>query len=176
MSTTRLTRRIRAPRSVVYRALLDRDAVQQWMVPVGMTSRIHRFEPHEGGTFRISLTYDAPTDAGKTDPQSDTFHGRFVRLVPDAEVVQVVEFETTDPELQGEMTITYALAEAPDGGTDLLGVMRTCQRECGRRRTNWGGACRSTSSHDWSRAPTERAPQDLLRRPRGLAPEQRVEA
>ncbi len=122
MSTTRLTRHIRAARSVVYRALLDRDAVQQWMVPVGMTSRIHRFEPHEGGTFRISLTYDAPTDAGKTDPQSDTFHGRFVRLVSDAEVVQVVEFETTDPELQGEMTITYALAEAPDGGTDLLGV------------------------------------------------------
>ncbi len=40
----------------------------------------------------------------------------------DAEVVQVVEFETTDPELQGEMTITYALAEAPDGGTNLLGV------------------------------------------------------
>jgi uncharacterized protein YndB with AHSA1/START domain len=122
MSTTRLTRRIRAPRAVVYRALLDRDAVQQWMVPVGMTSRIHHFKPHEGGTFRISLTYDSPTDAGKTDAQTDTFHGRFVRLVPDPEVVQVVEFETTDPELQGEMTITYALAEAPDGATDLLGV------------------------------------------------------
>ncbi len=122
MSTTRLTRRIRAPRSVVYRALLDRDAVQQWMVPADMTSRVHRFEPHEGGRFRISLTYGAPTDTGKTDAQKRHFHGRFVRLVPDAEVVQVVEFETTDPELQGEMTITYALAEAPDGGTDLLGV------------------------------------------------------
>jgi uncharacterized protein YndB with AHSA1/START domain len=107
---------------MVYGALLDRDAVQQWMVPVGMTSRIHLFEPHEGGRFRISLTYDAPTDAGKTDAQTDTFHGRFVRLVPDAEVVQVVEFETTDPGMQGEMTITYVLAEAADGGTDLVGV------------------------------------------------------
>jgi uncharacterized protein YndB with AHSA1/START domain len=122
MSTTRVTRHIRAPRSMVYGALLDRDAVQQWMVPVGMTSRIHLFEPHEGGRFRISLTYDAPTDAGKTDAQTDTFHGRFVRLVPDAEVVQVVEFETTDPGMQGEMTITYVLAEAADGGTDLVGV------------------------------------------------------
>lgn len=122
MGTTRLTRHIRAPRSAVYRALLDRDAVQQWMVPDGMTSHVHLFEPHEDGTFRISLTYDSPGHAGKTDTQTDTFHGRFVRLVPDAEVVQVVEFETTDPELQGEMTITYALAEATDGGTDLVGL------------------------------------------------------
>ena len=67
MSTTRVTRHIRASRSAVYRALLDRDSVQHWMVPDGMTSRVHVFEPYQDGTFRISLTYDAPTDAGKTD-------------------------------------------------------------------------------------------------------------
>jgi uncharacterized protein YndB with AHSA1/START domain len=86
-----------------------------------MTSRVHTFEPHEGGAFRISLTYDAPTDTGKTNAQSDTFHGRFARLVPDAEVVQIVEFETVDPALQGEMTITYTLADANEG-TDLVGL------------------------------------------------------
>ena len=91
------------------------------MVPDGMTSRVHVFEPREGGEFRISLTYDAPTDAGKTDAQTDTFHGRFVRLIPDAEVVQVVEFETADPALQGEMPITYLLEQAPDGETDVVG-------------------------------------------------------
>jgi uncharacterized protein YndB with AHSA1/START domain len=115
-----VTRHIRASRAAVYRALLDRDAVQHWMVPDGMTSHIHVFEPHEGGAFRISLAYDAPTAAGKTDAQTDTFHGRFVRLVPDAEVIQVVEFETADPDLQGEMTITYELIDA-NGGTDLVG-------------------------------------------------------
>ncbi|HET6772563.1 MAG TPA: SRPBCC domain-containing protein [Acidimicrobiales bacterium] len=122
MSTTRVTRHIDAPRSAVYRALLDREAVQQWMVPDGMTSRVHLFEPREGGRFRISLTYDAPMDSGKTDAQTDTFHGRFVRLVRDEEVVQVVEFEANDPGLQGEMTITYVLAEASGGGTDLIGL------------------------------------------------------
>jgi uncharacterized protein YndB with AHSA1/START domain len=86
-----------------------------------MTSEIHRFEAHEGGTFRISLTYDAPTTAGKTTAQTDTFHGRFVRLVPDTEVVELVEFESDDPEMAGEMTITYTLTDA-DGGTDLAGV------------------------------------------------------
>ena len=122
MSTTRVNRHIRAPRTAVYRALVDRDSVQHWMVPDGMSSRVHKFEPDEGGVFRISLTYDAPTDTGKTDAQTDTYHGRFERLVPDTEVVQVIEFETTDPELQGEMTITYTLADSPDGGTDLVGL------------------------------------------------------
>ncbi len=86
-----------------------------------MTSRIHLFEAHEGGAFRISLTYDAPTGTGKTTTHTDTFHGRFARLVPDTEVVQVVEFETADAALQGEMTIVYTLTDANDG-TDLVGL------------------------------------------------------
>lgn len=106
----------------MYRALLDGDAAQQWMVPDGMTSHVHEFEPREGGAFRISLTYDAPTGAGKTDAQTDTFHGTFVRLVPDTEVVEVGEFETDDPEMQGEMTMTFRLADAAGGGTEIVGV------------------------------------------------------
>jgi uncharacterized protein YndB with AHSA1/START domain len=121
VATTSLTKRIRAPRAAVYRALLDAADVQRWMVPDGMTSQIHKSDPREGGEFRISLTYDAPTTAGKTTAQTDSFHGRFVRLVPDTEVVQVVEFETDDPAMVGEMTITYGLADA-DEGTELVGV------------------------------------------------------
>jgi uncharacterized protein YndB with AHSA1/START domain len=106
----------------VYRALLDPDAVQQWMVPDGMTSEVHEFDASEGGRFRISLTYEEPTDAGKTTEQTDSFHGRFVRLVPDAEVAQVIEFETDDPTLQGEMTVTYTLTATEDGSTELTGL------------------------------------------------------
>ena len=121
MSTTRASRRVNAPRAAVYRALLDARSVATWMVPAGMTSHVHAFDPREGGAFRISLTYDAPTGTGKTTAQTDTYHGRFVKLVPDEQVVEVVEFETADPALQGEMTITIALADA-DGGTELLAV------------------------------------------------------
>src|ERR671936_615970 len=118
MSSTRIRRRVRAPRAAVYRALLDARAVATWMVPDGMTSRVHAFDAREGGAFRISLTYDAPTGTGKTTAHTDTYHGRFVELVPDERVVEVVEFETADPALQGEMTITIALADAAeaDGG------------------------------------------------------------
>ncbi len=78
---------------MVYRALLDARAVATWMVPDGMTSHVHAFDAREGGSFRISLTYDAPTGTGKTTAHTDTFHGRFVN----EQVVEVVEFETTDP-------------------------------------------------------------------------------
>ena len=118
---TRISRRLNAPRERVYRALLDPGAVATWMVPTGMTSRVHAFDPREGGAFRISLTYDAPTGTGKTTAQTDTYHGRFVRLVPDERVVEVVEFETTDPALQGEMSITIALADV-EGGTEIVAV------------------------------------------------------
>ena len=121
MGSTRIRRRIHAPRASVYGALLDARAVATWMVPTGMTSHVHAFDAREGGSFRISLTYDAPTGTGKTTAHTDTFHGRFVKLVPDEQVVEVVEFETADPALRGEMTITIALADA-DGATDLLAV------------------------------------------------------
>jgi len=91
------------------------------MVPEGMTSTIHEFDASEGGAFRISLTYTAPTSSGKSDAETDTFHGRFVKLVADREVVQEVEFESDDPEMLGEMTISYSLFDA-DGGTEVVGV------------------------------------------------------
>jgi uncharacterized protein YndB with AHSA1/START domain len=102
MGTTRVSRRIQAAKADVYGALLDAKAVQHWMVPDGMTSRVHVFDPTVGGTFRISLTYDDPSALGKSNSHTDTFHGRFVSLKPDTEVVQAVEFETSDPTLQGE--------------------------------------------------------------------------
>lgn len=116
-----MSRQIKAPRSLVYQTLLDPSAVQHWMCPKGMTSQVDWFDAREGGTFRISLTYDMPTTAGKTSAQTDSLQGRFVKLVLDEEVVQVVEFETDDPTMQGEMTITYMFADA-DGGTSLTGL------------------------------------------------------
>jgi uncharacterized protein YndB with AHSA1/START domain len=121
MSSTRISRRVNAPRAKVYRALLDARAVAKWMVPPGMTSHVHEFDPREGGSIRISLTYNAPTGTGKTTAHTDTYHGRFVKLVPDEQMVEVVEFETENPAMRGEMTITITLADT-DGGTEVLAV------------------------------------------------------
>ena len=120
-TSTRLIQHVNAPRAAVYRALLDARAVATWMAPDGMTSHVHVFDAREGGSFRISLTYDTPSGTGKTTAHTDTFHGRFVKLVPHEQVVEVIEFETADDALRGEMTVTFTLTEA-DSGTDVLGV------------------------------------------------------
>ena len=121
MYSTRVTRHVRAPRPAVYRALLDAAAIQRWRVPDGMSSQVHEFEAREGGAFRVSLTYDAPAGTGKSAARTDTYHGRFTRLVPDEQVTEVFEFESADPGLAGEMTMTTVLAEA-GGGTDVTVV------------------------------------------------------
>ncbi len=120
-NSTRMTIHVNAPRARVYRALIDADAIAKWKVPAGMTGFVHEFDAREGGKIRVSLTYKTPTGTGKTTAHTDTYHGRFVKLVPDEQVVEVDEFETADPALRGEMTITITLLDA-GGGTDILAV------------------------------------------------------
>jgi len=119
MYSTRVSRHVDAPRPAVYRALVDAAAIANWRVPAGMSSQVHEFDAREGGSFRVSLTYDAPDGTGKSTAHTDTYHGRFRKLVPNEQVVEVFEFETADPALRGTMTMTTTLTDA-DGGTDVV--------------------------------------------------------
>jgi uncharacterized protein YndB with AHSA1/START domain len=121
---TRLVRDIAAPPQVVYRLLLDPAAIAHWRVPDGMRCQVHEFEAREGGRFRVSLTYTDPdAGVGKSAEHTDTYHGRFIRLQPDAEVTEGMEFETAEPSMQGWMTATYRLQATPSG-TRLEAVHR----------------------------------------------------
>ncbi|GAA2312493.1 hypothetical protein GCM10010234_66460 [Streptomyces hawaiiensis] len=122
MYTSRVSGHVDAPRPAVYRALVSAEAIARWRVPTGMSGEVHEFEAREGGRFRVSLTYEAPDASGKSAAHTDTYHGHFARLVPDEQVVEVLEFETTDPALGGAMTLTTTLTDAEDGGTDVLMV------------------------------------------------------
>lgn len=121
MRCTRVSCLIAAPAASVYKALIDADAVSRWRFPEGMSCQVHVFEPREGGAIRISLTYEEAVGKGKTSAHTDTYHGRFVRLVPDREVVEADVFETDDPAMQGEMTITTVLTPK-DNGTELVAI------------------------------------------------------
>jgi uncharacterized protein YndB with AHSA1/START domain len=138
-NSTSISIHVNATRALVYRALLDARAVAKWKVPTGMTCHVHEFDAREGGSFRISLTYNAPTGTGKTTAHTDTYHGHFVKLVPNEQVVEVDEFETADPAMRGNMTVSITLTDA-DGGTDVLGVhdglppgVSTAENEAGWR-------------------------------------------
>ena len=116
-ASTEVTQLIKAPRQAVYHAFVERDAVAAWQYPDNMHIQVHSFDPREGGAFRISLTYQDPADSpgGKTSDNMDTYHGRFVRLVPFTTIVEVVEFESQKPEFAGEMRITMQLADVDEG-------------------------------------------------------------
>ncbi|HWE88422.1 MAG TPA: SRPBCC domain-containing protein [Pseudonocardiaceae bacterium] len=119
MYSMRVSGHVNAPRSAVYPALVDADAIAAWRVPDDMTSQVHEFNARAGGTFRVSLTYNLPDRAGKSSANTDTYHGHFVKLAPNEQVVEVLEFETDDPTLAGAITVTTTLIDA-DNGTDVV--------------------------------------------------------
>jgi uncharacterized protein YndB with AHSA1/START domain len=118
--STQVSRIIKAPRKAVYKACLDPHAVAAWRVPDNMTAQVHVFDPREGGTYRMSLTYRDPalSPGGKTSEGTDTFQGRFVELIPDEKIVEAIEFDSRDAKFAGEMKMTTRLADA-DGGTEV---------------------------------------------------------
>jgi uncharacterized protein YndB with AHSA1/START domain len=94
----------------VYEALVDPDALLQWLPPTGMTGRFDRYDARPGGGYRMVLTYaDDHAPAGKATADSDVVESRFVELVPGVRVVQAVQFESEDPAYAGTMTMTWSL-------------------------------------------------------------------
>ena len=110
------SRVIGASPQVLYRAFLDPASLVSWLPPSGMKAEIQRFEPREGGTYRMVLTYEgAEHTPGKSSEHSDVVEGRFVELVPNVRVVQEIDFESNDPAFAGPMRMTWSLAPVPAG-------------------------------------------------------------
>ncbi len=115
--TDRASRVIDAPVARVFTALVDRDALETWLPPGGMTARFERFDPRPGGSYRLVLTYADPSGArGKSSADADIVEARYVDIVPGDRVVQAVDFVSDDPAFAGTMTMTWAV-RAGDGGT-----------------------------------------------------------
>lgn len=82
---------------MVYRTLLNPDAIAGRRAPAGMRVQVHTFDARGGGAF----------------------HGRFLRLVPDTQVVEQIAFEADDP-LAAITPMTTTLSDAAAGVTTVL--------------------------------------------------------
>lgn len=122
LASMEVSRMIKAPRAKLYAACLNPDLLASWRVPDGMTGRIDDFDGREGGSYSMSLIYRDPAQGpgGKTSPDTDSFTGRFVTLVPNEKIVEQVAFESDDPAFGGTMTITTTLADMPNLPDDAL--------------------------------------------------------
>lgn len=116
-ASTQVSTVIRATRSAAYQACLDPGKVALWRVPDNMRAKVELFDARQGGIYRMVLTYRDPGDAasGKSSSKTDRFQGRFVELVPFERIVEVVEFDSPDPQFTGEMRITTTFADAERG-------------------------------------------------------------
>jgi uncharacterized protein YndB with AHSA1/START domain len=107
---------IEAPPDVVYRAFIDPASLIAWLPPKGMTGQILHFDARPGGAFRMVLTLDQPgASTGKTTDDSDIVEVRFVDLVVNERIVQLVDFESKQPEFAGTMRMTWTLRAVPQG-------------------------------------------------------------
>jgi uncharacterized protein YndB with AHSA1/START domain len=117
-ASTRVSRIIDAPRIVIYGAFVDPDLLVRWRAPENMIGRVHEFDARDGGRYRMSLMYTDDSASGKTSEKMDTFRGRFVKLIPEQEIVEAIEFESSDPRFAGEMTMTTLLRDV-EGGCEV---------------------------------------------------------
>lgn len=107
---------IHADAARVYAALVDVDALTQWLPPGGMSGRFERFDARPGGVYRLVLTHeDDSAGPGKTTADTDIVEARFVELVRDIRVVQAVDFVAADPAFAGTMTMTWELSLVDNG-------------------------------------------------------------
>jgi uncharacterized protein YndB with AHSA1/START domain len=114
--TDTASRLIAAPVHEVFTALVDRDALTEWLPPDGMSARFEHFDARPGGSYRLVLTYaDATTAPGKATPDTDIVDVRYVDIVPHVRVVQAVEFVSSDPAFAGTMVMTWEVASAAGG-------------------------------------------------------------
>ncbi|MEO3757754.1 SRPBCC family protein [Mycobacterium sp. B14F4] len=108
---------VKAPLTRVFEALIDPQALVEWLPPSGMTGRFEHFDARPGGSYRLVLTYTVPpADGGKSDADTDVVEARFVEIEPDDRVVQAVDFASKDPSFGGTMTMTWTVSRV-DGGT-----------------------------------------------------------
>jgi uncharacterized protein YndB with AHSA1/START domain len=137
------SRVIKASPRTIYQAFLDPEALVSWLPPAGMSGHIYEFDARNGGAYRMSLTYVGTEHStlGKTSELADVFQGRFLELVPDERIVQLVEFESDDPMFAGTMTMTWTLSAVPEG-TDVTIICKNVPE--GIRQDDHDAGMRST--------------------------------
>ncbi|RQW22687.1 ATPase [Bacillus sp. C1-1] len=114
--TDSASRIIVASSQTIYQSFLHPEALVSWLPPEGMSGHIDMFDPREGGTYRLTLTYEMDhSNPGKTSENTDVSQVKFLELVPNKRIVQSVKFHSDDQEFLGEMKQTWLLESISEG-------------------------------------------------------------
>jgi len=100
------------PRSKVFAAWMDPEALAQWYGPTGLSIENHRADIREGGEWRFDMV-------GIFEGREQRFPNlmRFLKIVPDELIV--VEYGTPDPDDPERFHMAITFDEQADGKTVL---------------------------------------------------------
>ena len=117
---------IPAPARLIYRALLDPEAVGTWRAPAGMTCRVLEMEPVAGGRFRLELRYAAKGGGqGKSEEGLDRAMQAFFDALRPGGVLGVVDHrlpedrDDEDANESGYIKQSWVVAAAERAGFEL---------------------------------------------------------
>ena len=105
------SRVIEASPERIYDAYLNPDELAHWLPPTGVSAEVHHLEPEVGGPFRITFSGDTEEFAD----YNHTFGGTYQELERGRRIVHTDTFESDDPSMAGEMTVTITLEEIRSG-------------------------------------------------------------
>jgi uncharacterized protein YndB with AHSA1/START domain len=113
--TDRAERWIAAPAERLFGCWTDPGMLLDWLPPRGMTGRAAAFDPRPGGGFRLVLRYEDGAIQGKAGDGSDVIAGRFESVEPPRHLAFTSRFESSDPQMQGEMRMDWFFTPEGDG-------------------------------------------------------------
>ncbi|GAA5049459.1 SRPBCC domain-containing protein [Haladaptatus pallidirubidus] len=107
---------MQASPEAIYQAFAEPGAMERWLPPSNMTGEMLDFDFHEGGSYRMRLTYkDQQAGQGKTSEAFDEMEVRLPRLEPNHRIEQEVVFESDDPAFEGTMRMVWTFEPAGSG-------------------------------------------------------------
>ena len=106
-----IVREFRAPRALVFRAWTDAAMLPRWFCPEGCDLPFQRFDPREGGSYRVCLR-------GKESGTEWWMQGEFLEIVPEERIVftHVWDDVARRPDQDSVVTVSFADTE---GGTRM---------------------------------------------------------
>jgi len=131
--TVELKRIFSASREKVYRAWTEKEAMEIWFGPDGVTAECDMFDPRPGGQYRIIMHVK--------EGGNPIVGGEFLEMTPYEKLTFSWEWENVD--YAGVRTVVELRFKDVDEGTELTLIHAKLpgQEEAERHTQGWNGCC-----------------------------------